>query len=174
MYPLFLTSMLTWTMLIHLESFIKIILQLSKDLHASQALSIWQSPWHLQPLSQRSILSSWIISQNPHLNSSIVSHTPQRRHIGWTGHFKFYLHLGPQFCKLCPHFLYKGSLCHYYCQATVSEVKLFSNTSWFSTSLPCSICTCILHQHHSELLNSDFQTSRNTLVLFWKLYTLLY
>src|SRR5882724_12962096 len=48
------------------------------------------------------------------------------------------------FASCVPTFSKQGSLSHYYCQATVSEVKLPSNTGWFSTHLPCRLCTSVL------------------------------
>src|SRR5882724_12046707 len=65
----------------NLESLLKrSIHQLLRDFHTTQSLSLLQkSPWHLQPLSQRSILNSWIVYQSPLLNSSTTYHIHPKR-----------------------------------------------------------------------------------------------
>src|SRR5882724_12489001 len=65
----------------NLESLLKrSIHQLLRDFHTTQSLSLLQkSPWHLQPLSQRSILNSWIIYQSPLLDSPTASHIHPKR-----------------------------------------------------------------------------------------------
>src|SRR5882724_1009921 len=97
MYPLVLTSMLKSkrSTLIHLEMFIKITHQLSRDLHTSQVLSIWKSFWHLRPPLQRSALSSGSSLRTLILVNPLHLTPPRRRHIGQSSHFIFYLHLGP-------------------------------------------------------------------------------
>jgi len=38
----------------------------------------------------------------------------------------------------------KGSLCHFKCQETISEVNSFQTLAWFSTTLLCRLCISVL------------------------------
>jgi len=77
------------SLLIHLERFIKITHQLSRDLHTSQGLSVWQSSWHLWSPLQRNILRSWIVSRTLVLTNPSHLTPTQRRYISQSGHFMF-------------------------------------------------------------------------------------
>src|SRR5882724_2462378 len=110
MYPPFLTSTLASkrTMLTKIWKVLlkKSIHRLLRDFHITRSLSLLRkSSWHLQPPSQRSVLTPGssiraFISAHP---SRLTS--TRRGHIGRSCHCMFYLCPGSQFCQLHPYFL---------------------------------------------------------------------
>src|SRR5882724_211504 len=140
----------------NLESLLKrSIHQLLRDFHTTQSLSLLQkSPWHLQPLSQRSVLNSWIIYQSPLLNSSTTSHI----HLKRTYQPKLSLCVLSAFesMVLLAAFLLsvKGVSLSLQLPRKNLVSKLLLNTSQFSTTLLCrlrnSILQCAVTAEQSE------------------------
>ena len=133
-------------MLINLESLLKrSIHQLLRDFHTTWSLSLLQkSPWHLQPLSQRSILNSWIIYQSLLLNSSTISHIHPKRmdqpKLSLCVLSAFESMVLPAASLLSA----KGVSLSLQLPRKHLSSKLLLNTGWFSTTLLCRLCISVL------------------------------